>query len=158
MIAVEQPDMFEEGLPLLPYDGSSGWGGGATSRDRAEEMDRSGKTKAVQALGLRLLRQNGAVGLTGRELSVAADSGYTTGWSALSTLHKEGVITKVTESRGRSQIYVLSEYVNGREEVPHRPHAQSDPVPTWAVLADAWDEGHAASPEQTNPYRRSSDG
>jgi hypothetical protein len=38
---------------------------------------------------------------------------------ALSVLHKEGRIARLTERRNRCAVYVLPEYVQGRETSPH---------------------------------------
>jgi hypothetical protein len=37
----------------------------------------------------------------------------------LSDLHKAGRIARLTEERNRCKVYVLPEYVNGRETEPH---------------------------------------
>lgn len=103
---------YEE--PVLPYGGGSGWSGTDTSRDRAEDEDASGKTAERQHTVRVLLREAGERGLTYTEL------GEATGWhhgqssSALSTLHKAGVIARLLEKRGRCRIYVHPEYVMGR--------------------------------------------
>lgn len=101
--------------PYLPYAGTSGWRGSSASRDRAVSEDKSGKTSARQQEALDYLDSRRTWGATWKELS-----DYT-GWHAgqssgcLSVLHLEGVIVRLTERRNRCSVYVLPEYVRGRE-------------------------------------------
>lgn len=114
--------------PVLPYAGTSGWSGSATSHDRADREDHDGTTPYRQRYVIALLRgrhANGAAtwgrdeGVTWKEL---ADG---TGWhhgqasGVLSVLHKTGRIARLTERRNRCAIYVLPEYVQGRETAAH---------------------------------------
>lgn len=114
-----------------PYAGTSGWSGSATSRERAETNDASGVTAYRHRRILRSLaraREHGrTVGEIGRELEV----GHGAASGALTVLHKGGHITRVKERRNRQEVYVLPEYVDGREESPYRPN------PARARLAEA---------------------
>lgn len=110
-------------LPVLPYAGTSGWSGGETSRERADELDTSGKTESYQRDALQYLLEAGRQGLTYTELNVLLGCRTQTGAAVLSILHKEGLVTRLSARRSRCQIYVLPEYVEGREQVPHRPHS-----------------------------------
>lgn len=109
----QEPDLFN--LPELPYGGSSGWSGSSTSKARADQADRSGETRDRQAHVLRLMARKREMGATWREI---ADE---TGWhhgnasGALSVLHKTARIARLQEKRGRCKVYVLPEWVNGRE-------------------------------------------
>lgn len=104
----------DDGDVSLPYNGSSGWSGTNTSKDRADHADSSGDTKRRQneTIGHLFLTRN--VGLTWREL---ADM---TGWhhgqasGVLSVLHKNRRIARLLEKRDRCRVYVLPEYVAGR--------------------------------------------
>lgn len=99
----------------LPYDGSSGWSGTDTSKERAEENDKYGKTQQIQAFVYRWLMWHNTKGATWKEIADA------TGWhhgsvsGALSVLHKDGKISRLLEKRDRCRVYVLNEYVSGRE-------------------------------------------
>jgi hypothetical protein len=57
-------------LPVLPYAGTSGWSGSETSRERAEDLDKSGITIKRQQFVLSELLMLGKQGITWRELDV----------------------------------------------------------------------------------------
>jgi hypothetical protein len=105
-------------LPVTPYyDGtSSGWSGSDTSRERAERHDADGTTRGNQR---RILAAAGGTRNEGvtiaelRELFSAVHHGSLSG--ALSNLHMNGDLARLTETRGKCKVYVLPEYVNGRE-------------------------------------------
>lgn len=101
--------------PYLPYAGTSGWRGSTASRDRAVSNDKSGKTSAHQQKALNYLDSRRTWGATWKELSDYA--GWHAGQSSgcLSVLHLEGVIVRLTERRNRCSVYVLPEFVQGRE-------------------------------------------
>jgi hypothetical protein len=108
---------------------TSGWSGSETSHERAVSEDASGTThyrqnEVVRLLGRHTRTVKGLMG--GREAGLTvADIREWTGWhhgqasSALSVLHKEGKIARLTERRDRCAVYVLPEYVDGRETAPH---------------------------------------
>jgi hypothetical protein len=103
-------------LPVLPYAGTSGWSGSATSHERALTNDTTGETRDVQQLVLRLVAGKGPRGLTIAELRrivPAKHHGSLSG--ALSNLHKADRIACLTERRERCHPYVLPIYVRGRE-------------------------------------------
>ena len=99
----------------LPYNGSSGWSGTDTSRDRAISLDAKGDTKAVQSYIMHLLYVRDAEGATWREIADLTLWHHGTVSGALSVLHKTERIARLTEKRGRCRVYVLPEYVNGRD-------------------------------------------
>lgn len=102
-------------LPLTPYAGTSGWSGSAASRDRAINEDNDGTTKSRQKEAWRYILASKDYGMTWKEL---ADM---TGWhhgqasGVLSVLHKEGLIERLTERRGKCSIYVGVNSVAGRK-------------------------------------------
>jgi len=104
-----------DGSVSLPYNGSSGWSGTDTSKERADLADSSGKTKARQATTEILLCFNEAYGLTWKELSLHTGWHHGTASGVLSVLHKAGRIARLTEKRERCRVYVLPEFVVGRE-------------------------------------------
>jgi len=126
--------------PILPYAGTSGWSGSDASRERAEERDSSGKTGQLQA---RVWAAVGNYGISGttikrlREIFPGEHHGTLSG--ALTALHKGGKIARLTEKRDRCSIYVLPEYVNGREVA--QPSVRPRPVPEWAKVMVEWSEG-----------------
>ena len=109
--------------PVLPYpseDGpTSGFAAGvATSEERAREADTDGTTSKRQTMALRWLAVNRDRGTTWHELSRAQGIHHGTASGVLSVLHKAGKIARLTERRGRSFVYVLPEYVHGRDTQP----------------------------------------
>lgn len=102
-------------IPVLPYAGTSGWSGTDTSRERAVTADSSGETSRRQRRVMRLLYQAQDDGLTWKGL--AAETGWHHGQASgvLSVLHKDGMIARLTERRGRCRVYVHPHYINGRE-------------------------------------------
>jgi hypothetical protein len=111
-------DEFEE--PFLPYGGTSGWSGSEASEDRAERDDADGTTSERQRAVLLLLARAGAPGLTWFELAEIRGWHHGQASGALSVLHKVGRISRLAERRGDSHVYVLPNYVLGRDESPYR--------------------------------------
>jgi hypothetical protein len=126
---VGQTDIFND-IPVLPYAGTSGWSGSDTSRARAIDADRDGTTTDRQMRTIRLLSDSGVAGLTWREMSDISGEHHGQVSGALSVLHKEGKIARLSESRLRCKVYVLLGNVNGRETEPHgRKTRDSNPDP-----------------------------
>lgn len=106
-------------IPLLPYAGTSGWSGSATSHARAVNADRDGTTSAHQQRALESLSWRGSDGVTWRELADEYGWHHGTASGVLSVLHKEGVIARLSISRSRCKVYVLPDYVDGRDTERH---------------------------------------
>ena len=102
-------------LPLTPYAGTSGWSGSQTSQDRAVQDDTDGTTKGRQNVALRLINASKIYGMTWKEL--ADETGWHHGQASgvLSVLHKEGLIERLTERRGKCAVYIGLNSVNGRK-------------------------------------------
>ena len=106
---------MSEAQAHLPYAGTSGWSGTETSRQRAEDEDKSGVTGARQRRVLEVATAMQEDGVTVAELRTI------TGWhhgsvsSALTNLHQAGALQRLTEVRNRCKVYVAPEHVNGRE-------------------------------------------
>lgn len=112
-------------VPIQPYGGSSGWSGSETSKARAEENDRSGRTKQNQTTTLNHLFMANFEGLTWRDLAERTGWHHGTASGALSTLHKAGLIERLEETRHRCAVYVLPDYVRNRSVAPYRPNASA---------------------------------
>lgn len=70
---------------------------------------------------LTMITANQVNGMTWREVAKTLGVGHGSASAILSTLHAEGVIVRLTESRNESKVYVLPEWVNGRDtETPRR--------------------------------------
>lgn len=102
-------------LSLTPYAGSSGWSGTQTSQDRAFTEDHDGTTKGRQNVTLRIINASKTYGMTWKEL--ADETGWHHGQASgvLSVLHKEGLIERLTERRGKCAVYIGLNSVNGRK-------------------------------------------
>lgn len=106
-------------IPLLPYAGTSGWSGSETSHARAVSADRNGTTSDAQRKALESLAWRSTDGVTWRELADEYGWHHGTASGVLSVLHKEGVIARLSTSRQRCKVYVLPDYVAGRETEKH---------------------------------------
>jgi len=109
----------DDGQPVLPYAGSSGWSGSETSKERADRDDSSGVTGRRQKQTIALLRQVGERGLTWAELADILNTHHGPASGALSVLHKDGRIARLAHKRGGSKVYVLPEYTAGRVTERH---------------------------------------
>lgn len=101
-------------MPELPYDQTSGHSGTDTSKARAVEADRSGKTAMRQAQALELINQNYGRGLTWKEFSLTTGLHHGTASGVLSVLHKAGRIARLKESRNGCKVYVGLNWVENR--------------------------------------------
>ena len=101
-------------MPELPYDQTSGHSGTDTSKARAVEADRSGKTAQRQAQAIDLLNQNYERGLTWKEFSFITGLHHGTASGVLSVLHKTGRIARLKESRNGCKVYVGLSWVQNR--------------------------------------------
>lgn len=99
----------------VPYNGTSGWSGTDTSKERAVSNDTSGKTSDNQAYTLGSLYGRGAKGITWKELSEQAGWHHGTSSGVLSVLHKAERIYRLKERRQGCRVYVYPDYLNGRE-------------------------------------------
>ena len=112
--------------PSTPYAGTSGWSGSETSE--ASEVDR----RRVQSAVLALLRDRGGRGLTWWELADAKGWHHGMASGALSALHKDGRIARLSDTRvapgGRRgcKVYVAPEWVAGRDVEPHSSARRKD--------------------------------
>lgn len=108
---------------MIPY-GNTGSGhaaGSDTSRERQERNDADGTTSLTQSRVLAALDLAGPDGVTAADIEDWFTVGHGAASSALSHLHRAGQVTRVKMRRKRHEIYVLPQFVNGREESPYRP-------------------------------------
>lgn len=100
----------------LPYAGTGGFANVDTSREQAYKDATDGVTGAHQKYILILALQAGAKGITvaeARETKGGLHHGKIS--SALTCLHQDGRLAALRERRGRCGVYVLPEFVGGRE-------------------------------------------
>jgi DNA-binding MarR family transcriptional regulator len=102
-------------LPLTPYAGTSGWSGSRASYDRVVDEDTDGTTSKRQKETLGHLYNADHMGLTWKELADITGWHHGQASGVLSVLHKENLIIRLHERRNRSSIYVLDQFVKGRE-------------------------------------------
>ncbi len=100
--------------PELPYSGNSGHSGSETSKNRALNADRSGKTALRQAQALTLLSREKMAGLTWKEFSEITGLHHGTASGVLSVLHKVGRIARLKETRNGCKVYVDIACIQGR--------------------------------------------
>lgn len=111
--------------PITPYaDGTSGWSGTDTSRERAKREDRDGTTTRRQRTALRELDIAGYRGRTWRELARQTGMHHGQASAALTHLHRAGKIARLAEKRDRCRVYVLREFIGDRETEPYVPRVQ----------------------------------
>ena len=106
-------------FPYLPYGDTSGWSGSQTSQARAIAEDSDGTTSFRQKIIVALLLRAGKIGLTWKEVAERQNWHHGQSSGALSVLHKEGLIERLTERRNRCAVYVHPDFVNGRDTAPH---------------------------------------
>lgn len=124
---------------MKPYPGmGSGHAVNDTSEERQQRNDGSGNTSHVQSTVLKVLGRLKAEGMTAAELEDALQIGHGMASSAFSHLHRAGRVKRVKMRRGRHEIYVLPEYVNGREESPYRPRPKQQRHPR-DYTREEWD-------------------
>lgn len=121
--------LFDE-LPALTFAGTSGWSGSEASEDRALEDDLDGSTKARQLAVLRFVRSQGETGATWCDAGDGLGLHHGMVSSALSNLHRAGLLARLTVRRNRSSVYVAPEFVDGRETAEPKRNVPS------AVLLD----------------------
>jgi hypothetical protein len=105
--------------PILPYNGTSGWSGSATSESRAKSEDANGTTSKRQQITHDHLNRAGMQGLTWKELAELTGWHHGQATAVLSVLHKEGVIARLTGRRNACEPYCLPKYIQGRDTAPH---------------------------------------
>lgn len=120
--------------PDLPYgsgeSANSGYAAGVTtSQERAVREDSDGTTAQRQERVLDALGARGLAGATWREIAEWQGLHHGQASGVLSGLHKVGKIARLTDRRDRCFVYVLPEYVEGRE-------TQEQGKPKRAVLTD----------------------
>lgn len=100
---------MSEQLAFVPYAGTAGWSGTATSKARTLTNLKSGKELNNQQKALHLLKDNPS-GITWKELSEHTDMHHGTASGVLSVLHKAGAILRSINIRNGCTIYYGIQY------------------------------------------------
>ena len=111
---------------FVPYNGTAGWSGTETSKDRAMYNLRTGKEYNNQQKALALLKDNPA-GLTWKEFSEQTGVHHGTASGVLSVLHKAGAILRSTRIRGGCKIYYSIKYQEVIADEPYKQKAKLCP-------------------------------
>jgi len=108
-----------DGTPSLPYAGTSGFSGSEASEQATRDLDQTGRTSVIQREVRDFIAARGSAGATVVELRRFHEQ-----WhhgrisSALTCLHKDGKILRLTAKRERASIYVAPQFLLGRDVVP----------------------------------------
>lgn len=107
---------------MIPYgETGSGHAGNSTSRERQEREDSLGTTAWRQKQCLEAVAAAKSEGVTVMEIERMFNLHHGQSSSALSHLHRAGYIRRLKMRRNQQEIYVLPDYINGRDESPYRP-------------------------------------
>ena len=115
---------IEDFIPVLPYAGTSGWSGSDTSRERAVREDEDGTTTSRQKMVLAFAAERGEEGITYPDLCERFEWHHGQASGALSVLHKESHLARLTETRDRCAVYVLPTMIADRPTAPHGRNAR----------------------------------
>lgn len=97
-------------LPITPYNGTGGYAGTDTSRERAEREAADGTLADRQHQILDYLLHCGVVGGTWHQLSIELELHHGQVSGALSNLHKAGEVFMLRQRHNRSHPYVHNKY------------------------------------------------
>lgn len=111
----DEPNLFDPDLPILPYAGTSGHSGSATSEERARRDDSNGTTAHRQLLAINYLAWRGIKGATWKEFAEYAGLHHGQASGVLSVLHKDDRIVRLKERRHKCAVYVTARNICGRE-------------------------------------------
>jgi hypothetical protein len=107
----------------VPYNGTAGWSGTDTSKQRAIDNINSGRELNNQQLALHLLKKAGLNGLTWKELSIATGWHHGTASGVLSVLHTSGAIVRTYTVRNKCKVYVHQDF---KDEVKVEPRKKPE--------------------------------
>ena len=117
----------------VPYNGTAGWSGTDTSKQRALDNIHSGRELNNQQSALLYLKNAGELGLTWKELATETGWHHGTASGVLSVLHQSGAIIRLYSVRNRCKVYVHQNYkdaYNKYEVYKHKeklcPHCGHD--------------------------------
>ncbi|GAB2733159.1 hypothetical protein [Nocardioides pakistanensis] len=123
-------------LVALPYGGTSGHSGTSTSKTRARNADRSGKTASRQDETRTRLTAARTDGLTVAEVCAATGWHHGTASGVLSVLHMVGDIARLAQTRNGCKIYVMPRYVGARVVEPQGRKAKPTSASPFARVED----------------------
>ena len=107
----------------LPYNGTAGWSGTDTSRERAMYNLRTGRELNHQQLALKYLKSRGTIGATWKELATETGWHHGTTSGVLSILHQSGAIVRLYTARNRCKVYMHQDY---KDKVKHEVYKRRE--------------------------------
>lgn len=107
----------------LPYNGTAGWSGTDTSRERAMYNLRTGRELNHQQLALTYLKSRGTTGATWKELATETGWHHGTTSGVLSVLHQSGAIVRLYTARNRCKVYMHQDY---KDKVKHEVYKKRE--------------------------------
>lgn len=112
---VESDPMFTPAPASAPYGGTAGYSASGPSAERAHEEASNGTLADRQARYVVLLSEAGVLGLTWAEIATKTGDHHGQVSGALSAMHRMSRVAVLKdERRGKSGVYVLPQYVQGR--------------------------------------------
>lgn len=151
---------LSSGNPETPYAGTSGFSGSDTSERRVRRDDADGTTAAGQQAALDVLAHLMGHGITVGEFARSHNVHHGKASAALSVLHKTGRIKRLAQVRKGAKVYVLPEWVGGRDTEEHgRPNkaaaALQERIDLIRATAQRWADDPCQNPTLTEPERYS---
>ena len=107
----------------VPYNGTAGWSGSSTSKQRAEDNVNSGRELNNQQLTLHMLKRAGTTGLTWKDLATTTGWHHGTASGVLSVLHTSGAIVRTYTVRNKCKVYVHQDF---KDEVKIEPRKKPE--------------------------------
>lgn len=107
----------------VPYNGTAGWSGSDTSKQRALDNIHSGRELNNQQKALQLLKYMGRLGLTWKELANETGWHHGTASGVLSVLHTSGAIVRTYTVRNKCKVYVHQDF---KDEVKVEPRKKPE--------------------------------
>jgi hypothetical protein len=107
----------------IPYNGTAGWSGTDTSKQRALDNIHSGRELNNQQLTLHMLKRAGTTGLTWKDLATTTGWHHGTASGVLSVLHTSGAIVRTYTVRNKCKVYVHQDF---KDEVKIEPRKKPE--------------------------------
>jgi hypothetical protein len=107
----------------VPYNGTAGWSGTDTSKQRALDNIHSGRELNNQQLTLHMLKRAGTTGLTWKDLATTTGWHHGTASGVLSVLHTSGAIVRTYTVRNKCKVYVHQDF---KDEVKIEPRKKPE--------------------------------